>query len=55
MKHITNEIDCSECGLRLETIMGSYKKQTLVTVEPYCANPDCVNFDKTKAGEDGIC
>lgn len=40
--------DCPFCGERMETKVGSYKKQTLKEVAPYCCNPDCKNFDQRK-------
>lgn len=41
--------DCSACGYRMETKIGSYSKQNIETVKPYCANPDCIKFNKRKA------
>ncbi len=38
--------DCNACGLRLETKKGSYEKQNLKTVTPYCANEECLNHGR---------
>lgn len=45
----TNSKDCTSCGYRMETKIGSYSKQTIQTVKPYCANPDCTKFNKKQA------
>lgn len=41
-------MDCSSCGERMETKVGDYSKGELKEVKPYCANPDCKNFDNKK-------
>lgn len=46
---MTKTQDCSVCGERMETKIGNYSKQNIQNVKPYCANPDCVKFDKRQA------
>lgn len=45
---MTDQLDCLACGNRMETKIGSYRKQTVRPTKPYCANPDCKLFNKKK-------